>query len=160
MLQSKIACQDLEDEEIVDVDGDDSGCSDDEMSDSFDPLEDDDRASPAPCHRPVPRVRTARIEALLLSQESARQSSSKGADVLEKISRTFDPEVQSRREAEHASSMFQSQQLLLLQSQVRDLNTTVLSLRNKLDDAERRRVDADRRADRLQNQIDINTAIT
>ena len=161
MLQSKIACRDLEDGEIIEVDNDDNGgYSDEEMSDSFDPPEDDDRASPAPRHRPAPRVRTARIEAPLLSQESARQSSSKGADILEKISRTFDPEVQSRRDADRTSSMFQSQQLLLLQSQVRDLNNTILSLRNQVGDAERRCVDADRRADRLQNQIDINTAIT
>ena len=159
MLQSKIAARDLDDGEIIDIDydnddDDDGGYSDDEMS------EDDNGAGPVPRCRPIPRVRTARVEAQLPSQDSIRQPSSKGADVLEKISRTFDPEVQSRREADHASSMFQSQQLLLLQSQVRDLNATVLSLRNQLDDAERRRIDADRHADRLQNQIDINTAIT
>ena len=159
MIQSKIGSRDLEDGEIADVDDDDGSCSDDEMSDVFNPPEDDNRAGPVPRHQPIPRVRTTRAEASLPSQESVRQPSSKGADVLEKISRTFDPEVQSRREADRASSMFQSQQLLLLQSQVRDLNTTVLSLRNQLDDAERRRIDADRRADRLQNQIDINTAI-
>ena len=153
MLQSKVACWDLEDGEIADVDGDDSGCLDDEMSDSFDPPEDDNRASPAPRHHPVPQVHTACIKTPLLSQESTHQPS-KGADVLEKISRTFDPELQSQCEAEQASSMFQSQQLLLLQSQVRDLNTTMLSLQTQLDDAECRR------ADQLQNQIDINTAIT
>lgn len=56
--------------------------------------------------------------------------------------------------------MFQSHQLILLQSQIRDLNNTILSLRNQLDDTERRRIDADRRADRLQNQIDITSAVT
>ena len=94
------------------------------MSDSYDT----DRDSPIH-HKPIPRqVRTTRIEAPLPSQESACQSSSKGTNLLEKISKTFDPEVQSHREADRASSMFQTQQLILLQSQIRDLNSTVLSL--------------------------------
>jgi len=157
-LQSKVACRDLEDGEIIDFE--DGKNSDDEMSDAYDPPEDDNGASPAPRHQPVPRVRTTRVEAPLPSQESTRQPSSKGTDILEKISKTLDPEIQSRREADHASSMFQSQQLILLQSQIRDLNSTVLSLRGQLDSAERRRVNADRRADRLQNQIDITSAVT
>ena len=139
---------------------DDADDSDDEMSDCYDPTEDDDGASPAPRHKPAPRVRTTRVEAPLPSQGSMRQASFKGTDILEKISKTLDPEIQSRREADRASSMFQSQQLILLQSQIRDLNGTVLSLRSQLDDSERRRTDADRRADRLQNQIDINSAVT
>ena len=56
--------------------------------------------------------------------------------------------------------MFQSQQLILLQSQIRDLNGTILSLCSQLDDSERHCTDADHRADRLQNQIDINSAVT
>ena len=125
------------------------------MSDSYDLREDNDHY-----RKPAPRVRTTRAESPLLGQEPMRQSSSKGTEILEKLSKTFDPEVQSRREADRASSMFQSHQLILLQSQIRDLNGTVLSLRSQLDDAERRRVDADRRADRLQNQIDITSAVT
>ena len=156
MLQSKVASRDLEDGEIIDIDEGDG--SDDEMSDTYSPVEEDDGANPVPHRKPVPRVRTKRIEALL-SQESTRQPSSKGADILDKISKTFDPEIQARREADRASSMFQSHQLIVLQSQIRDLNSTVLSLRSQLDNAERRRVNADRRADRLQNQIDINSAV-
>ena len=159
-LQSKVACRDLEDGEIVEIDVDEDDSSDEEMSDSADPHGDTNEDSPVPRSRPTPRVRTARVEAPLLSQDSARQSSSRGADVLEKISQAFDPDVQSRREADRASSMFQTQQLILLQSQIRDLNNTILSLRNQLDDSERRRNDADRRADRLQNQIDITSAVT
>ena len=155
-LQSKVASRDLEDREIAEIDNDEGDVSDDEMSDSYDT----DRDSPTR-RKPIPqRVRTAHVEAPLLSQESTRQSSSKGTDILEKISKTLDPEVQFRREADRASSMFQTQQLILLQSQIRDLNSTILSLRNQLDDSERRRIDADRRADRLQNQIDINSAVT
>jgi len=130
------------------------------MSDACNTPENDDGASPTPRRQPAPRVRTTRVEAPLPTQESTRQASSKGADILEKISRTFDPEIQSRREADRASSMFQSQQLILLQSQIRDLNSTILSLRGQLDNAERRCVNADRRADRLQNQIDITSAVT
>ena len=161
-LQLKVASQDLEDGEIIDIDieDDEGDDSDDEMSDAFDPIEDDDEAKPLPRHKPAPRVRTKRVETPLLSQESTRQASSKGTDILDKISKTFDPEIQARREADRASSMFQSHQLIVLQSQIRDLNSTVLSLRSQLDDAERRCVNADRRADRLQNQIDINSAVT
>ncbi|KAF9782300.1 hypothetical protein BJ322DRAFT_1111171 [Thelephora terrestris] len=159
-IQSKVACRDLEDGEIADFeDGNFLDNSDDNMSDSYDPPEDSDEG-PAPNSNPAPRVRTTRVKSPLLSQESTRQSSSKGTNVLEKISQSFDPEVQSRREADRASSMFQSHQLILLQSQIRDLNSTVLSLRGQLDDAERRCVNADRRADRLQNQIDITSAVT
>jgi len=129
------------------------------MSDSDEHPEDTDRGSPARC-APTPRVRTARVEAPLPSQETVRHSSSKGTDLLEKISKTLDPEVQSRRDAERASSMFQAQQLILLQSQIRDLNTTILTLRTQLDQSERRCVNADRRADRLQNRVDIASAVT
>ena len=53
-----------------------------------------------------------------------------------------------------------SMTLILLQSQICDLNATILSLRSQLDDSEHHRVDADCRADRLQNQLDINSAVT
>lgn len=157
-LQCKVACRDLEDGEIIEVDESEDDSSD-EMSDSYSHPEDTEGDIPA--HpRPIPRVRTARVEAPLLSQDSSRQASSKGTDILDRISKTFDPEVQSRRDADRASSMFQTQQLILLQSQIRDLNSTIFSLRRQLDVAERHRVNADRRADRLQNQIDINSAVT
>lgn len=161
-IQSKIGCRDLEDGDILDVEiGDGDGAdSDDEMSDSYDPPQDEDEAGPAPHRKLTPRVRTARIETPLPGQDGSRQSSSKGTDILEKISKTFDPEAQSRREADRASAMFQSHQLILLQTQIRDLNSTVLALRTQLDDSERRLINADRRADRLQNQIDITSAVT
>lgn len=159
-LQSKVACRDLEDDEIAEINVDEGDASDEEMSDSADPHGDTDRDSPIPHPRPTPRVRAARIETPLSSQDSARQTSSRGAEILERISKTFDPDVQSHREADRASSMFQTQQLIFVQSQIRDLNSTILSLRNQLDDSERRHNDADRRADRLQNQIDITSAVT
>jgi len=119
-IQSKVACWDLEDGEIIEVDGNEGDASNNEMSDSCDTDED----GPPP-HKPILQVRTTRVEAPLPSQESAHQLSSKGTDILEKISKTFDPEVQSHREADRASLMLQTQQLLLLQSQIRDLNNTV-----------------------------------
>ncbi|KAF9782440.1 hypothetical protein BJ322DRAFT_1111303 [Thelephora terrestris] len=130
------------------------------MSDSYDPPEDNIEATPAPHSKPTPRVRTRRLKSSLLSQESIYQPSTKGTDILERISQIFNPETQSRCEADHASSMFQSHQLILLQFQIRDLNNTILSLCSQADDAERHRVNADCRADRLQNQLDINFAVT
>ena len=156
-IQSKVACRDLEDEDIVDFEDGNGDDSDDKMSDSS---EDNSGAISVPSRKPIPRVRTTHAETPLPSQESARQSSSKGTEILEKISKTFDSEVQSCREADRSSSMFQSHQLILMQSQIRDLNSTILSLRGQLDDAERHCVNADRRADCLQNQINITSAIT
>lgn len=155
-LQTKVACRDFGDGEIIEIDDNDDDVLDDEMSDL---PEDVDIDGPTD-NKPTPRVRTVRVEPSLPSQGSARQSSSRGTDLLDKISRTLDPDVQSRREADRASSMFQTQQLILLQSQIRDLNGTIHSLRSQLDDSERRRADADRRADRLQNQIDIDSAVS
>ena len=159
MLQSKVVSWDLEDGEIIDIDGDEGDNSNDEMSDAGDLAEDEHGTGPVFCRKPAPQVRTKCVEALP-SQDSTCQPSSKGTDILEKISKTFDPEIQSCREADCASSMFQSHQLILLQSQIRDLNNTILSLRSQLDDAEHRRVDADHHTDRLQNQIDITLAVT
>lgn len=106
---------------------------------------------------PTPRVRTTRVSAPLPSHGPSRQPSAKAFDFLEKITKSLDPENQVRRDAERTSMIFQSQQLLLFQSQVRELNTTVQSLRAQLDNAERRWADADRRADRLQRQLDTTT---
>ena len=158
-LQCKVVCRDLEDGDIIEIDNNEADDSDDEMSDSYDFLKDTERDSPAR-DVPIPHVRITCVEAPLLSQESVRQSSSKGTDILEKISKTFDPEVQSCHDTDRASSMFQTQQLIMVQSQICDLNSTILSLRNQLDDSEHRCVDTDRRADRIQNQIDIASAVT
>ena len=96
----------------------------------------------------------------LPSHGVARQSSSNGLDFLDKITKSIDPEQQAQRDSDCASTIFQAQQLLLLQSQIRDLNQPVLSLRTQLDDSERRRADADRRVDRLRNQIDITSTVS
>jgi TolA-binding protein len=90
----------------------------------------------------------------------ANQSSSKGLDFLDRITKSIDPDHQVRRDSDRASAIFQAQQSLLLQSQIRDLNQTVQSLRTQLNDSERRRAASERRADRLQNQIDITSAVT
>ena len=55
--------------------------------------------------------------------------------------------------------LLQSQQLLILQTQIRDLNQLNQTLRTQLDNSERRRVDADRRADRFENQLYISSVI-
>jgi hypothetical protein len=42
-LQSKVACRDLEDEDLIEIDNHEGDASDDEMSDSYDPPEDTER---------------------------------------------------------------------------------------------------------------------
>ena len=143
-LHGKVSSHDLGDDEIADFE--DDGDTAMGISDVDDGPTDS-----------LPRVRTTRTEAPLPSQSSGRQPSAKAVDFLEKITKSLDPENQARRDAERTSMIFQSQQLLLLQSQVRELNTTVQSLRGQLDNAERHWADADHHADRLQRQLDSTT---
>ena len=147
-IQAKVSCRDLGDDEIADFKG-----SNDEMSDGA-----DDEAPPAPIRRPrpTPRVRTARKES---AQAPSRQPSTRGFDFLDKIAQSLNPEHQAQRDTERTSALFQSQQLIFLQAQIRDLNQLVQALRTQLDDSERRRVDADRRADRFQNQVYVTSMI-
>jgi hypothetical protein len=153
-IQSKVSCRDLGDDDIIDIDGGSDNDNDHPMSGADEEL---DTPSTRTQHE---GVRTTRVVAPLPSRKATRQSSSKGLDFLDRITKSIDPEQQARRDSDRASTIFQAQQLLLLQSQIRDLNQTILSLRTQLNDSERRRADSDRRADRLQNQIDITTAVT
>ena len=81
-------------------------------------------------------VWTTQVEVPLPSHGVACQSSSKGLDFLDRITQSINPEQQAQRDADRASTIFQAQQLL--QSQIRDLNQTVLSLHTQLNDSERR----------------------
>lgn len=118
----------------------------------------DNETPPAPIRRPkiTPCVRTTRKES---APAPTRQSSTRGFDFLDKIAQSLNPEHQAQRDAKRTSALFQSQQLILLQAQIRDLNQLVQTLRTQLDESERRRVDADRRADRLENQIYITSVV-
>ena len=119
----------------------------------------DEEVAAGPSRRatqPAPRVRTARKTSTMVS---ARQPSTRGSDVIDRIAHSLDPQRQAQRNAEQSSTLFQSQQLILLQSQIRDLNQTIQTLRDQVTDSERRRVDADRRADQLQNQMYITYAL-
>ena len=120
--------------------------------------DDADDETPAPVRRPKPtrRVRTVRTES---TPAAPRQSSSKGLNFLDKIAQSLDPDHQAQRDAQRTSALFQSQQLILLQGQIRDLNQLVQNLQTQLGDSERRRVDADRRADRLENQIYVSSVV-
>lgn len=147
-IQAKVACRDLGDDEIMEIKDSDNDIAD---------FTDDDETS-VPAHRPKPtlRVRTTRKET---APAPSRQPPTKGLDFLDRVAQSLNPEHQAQREIERTSSLFQSQQLILLHSQIRDLNQLVQTLRTQLDEAERRWVNADRRADRLQNQIDITSAV-
>lgn len=151
-MQSKVSGRDLADREIVDFE-DSVDDSDDEMSD----VSDDETPAAPPPHttQPAPRVRTTRKS----TAGPVRQPSARGHDLLGRIADSLDPQQQASRENERASALFQSQQLILLQGQIRDLNQTNQFLRNQLDDSERRRANADRRVDQLQNQIYISSLV-
>ena len=151
-MQSKVSGRDLADREIVDFE-DSVDDSDDEMSD----VSDDETPAAPPPHttQPAPCVRTTRKSAA----GPVPQPSARGHDLLGRIADSLDPQQQASRENERASALFQSQQLILLQGQIWDLNQTNQFLRNQLDDSERRRANADRRVDQLQNQIYISSLV-
>ncbi|KAF9642068.1 hypothetical protein BDM02DRAFT_3193972 [Thelephora ganbajun] len=151
-IQAKVSCCDLGDDEIADFkDGTDD--SDNEMSDGAD---DEAPFVPVHCPKPTPRVRTTRKTPVAAP---TRQPSTKGSDFLDRIAHSLDPEHQAQCDAERTSALFQSQQLILLQAQIRDLNQTIQTLRNQLNNSERHRAKADRRADQLQNQIYITSVV-
>lgn len=119
----------------------------------------DEETLAIPAHRttqPTPRVRTTRKTP---SIAPARQPPARGSDLLDRIAHSLDPQHQAQRDTERTSALFQSQQLILLQGQIRDLNQTIQILRNQLDDSERRRASADRRMDRLRNQLYISSLV-
>lgn len=148
-----MSCRDLADDEIADFQ-DDGNDSDDEMSDGAD---DETLTIPTRCTtQPAPRVRTTRKAS---ATAPARRPSARGSDLLDRIAHSLDPQHQAQRDTERTSALFQSQQLILLQGQMRDLNQTVQTLRTQLDDSERRRASADRRVDRLRNQIYISSLV-
>ena len=142
-IQTKVSCRDLDDDDIADFKD-----SDDDMS--------DDTGNKTPRPKPTPRVRTTRKEP---TPTATRQSSTRGIGFLDRIAQSLDPAHQAQRDAERTSTLFQSQQLIMLQAQIRDLNQLNQSLRTQLDDSERRRVDADRRADRLENQLYMTSVV-
>ena len=119
----------------------------------------DDETPTVPVHRttqPTPHVRTTRKTSTAIP---TRQPSARGSDLLDRIAHSLDPQHQAQCDTERTSALFQSQQLILLQGQIRDLNQSVQTLRNQLDDSERRRASADRRVDRLRNQIYISSLV-
>jgi hypothetical protein len=74
---------------------------------------------------PAPRVRTTRGTAAALP---ACQPSARGSNLLDRIADSLDPQHQVRHETERTSALFQSQQLIMLQGQIRDLNQTIQTL--------------------------------
>lgn len=119
---------------------------------------DGNRASAAPAARTTspsaPRVRTTRKPT---TATTARQPPARGSNLLDRIADSLDPRHQTQRETERTSTLFQSQQLILFQSQIQDLNQTVQTLRTQLDNSERRRIRAGHHVDRLRNQMYITS---
>ena len=109
-----------------------------------------------PRPRPTPHVRTVRKEP---APSTGCQSLTRGFNFLDKIAKSLDPAHQAQRDTEQTSTLFQSQQLILLQAQIRDLNQLNQTLCTQLDNSERRRVDADRCADQFENQLYISSVV-
>ena len=147
-IQAKVSCRDLGDDEIADFKE-----SDEDMSDNAD---NEMMPTPVPRPKPTPCVRTTWKES---APVPACQSSTRGFNFLDKIVQSLDPGHQAQRETERTSALFQLQQLILLQTQIRDLNQLTQTLRNQLDNSERRRVDADRHVDQLRNQLYITSVV-
>ena len=116
----------------------------------------DNAGNKTPHPKPAPHVRTTCKEP---TPTATCQLSTRGIGFLDRIAQSLDPTHQAQRDTERTSTLFQSHQLIMLQAQIRDLNQLNQSLCTQLDDSQWRHADADRRADRLKNQLYISSVV-
>lgn len=120
--------------------------------------DDANNKTPAPvrCPKPTHCVQTVCME---LTPAATHQSPSKGLNFLDKIMQSLDPDHQAQCDTQQTLVLFQSQQLILLQAQIRDLNQLIQNLQMQLGDSKRHWVDADQCTDCLENQIYISSIV-
>ncbi|TDL21626.1 hypothetical protein BD410DRAFT_865021 [Rickenella mellea] len=144
-IVDKSGVRKLEDEDIIDLDDEASTISDND---------DDDERPPAKKQKPaVARAVAIKVDTPLPPVTTRRSRGPAGLDVLNRLSQNFDPAVQAARENERTARSLQASQIQTLSTQIRDLNSTVTSLRTQLLESERHRHEAERRADRVEQQL-------
>jgi hypothetical protein len=154
LIQSKIGSRKLADDEIVDSEDSDDPASESgnesDMADDEDPREAPPTLTPS-ASQPAPCVRTVRVDTPLqsrLSNTNGRKPTTRGLDLLTSMSEALDPQNIAQRESERTSMMFYQQQLLVLQNQN-------FSPQTQLNQSERRRNIAERKADRLEYKLGL-----
>ncbi|KAG2108352.1 hypothetical protein DEU56DRAFT_920490 [Suillus clintonianus] len=78
-----------------------------------------------------------------------------GVDLLATISASLDPRLQAVRDEDRSARAIQSTQVMSLTTQLRDAHATVNKLHGQLAQVERERANAERRADRLEMQLEM-----
>ncbi|EIW77799.1 hypothetical protein CONPUDRAFT_156983 [Coniophora puteana RWD-64-598 SS2] len=137
LINEKAGTRDLNDDEIVDI----ADASDDENSNHNTNDKGKGKAS-EPGPSTVSRGRS----------QAPRAPRHLGADLLQTISASLDPQARAEREAERTACSLHTAHTLHLSSQLREANTTINNLRNLLHEAERR---ADRLELRAQVMADL-----
>lgn len=84
------------------------------------------------------------------SARSGRNPRSTAHELLSHISTSLDPSTQLSRSEDRFACTLQTTQLFTLSNQLRDSRTTIENLRNRLQEANRERHAAERRADRAE----------
>jgi len=97
-----------------------------------------------------PVARRPPSDRLQPASRTHRASRSSGQDILTNISSALDPAAHAARGEDRAARSLQSTQIFTLTTQLRDTQTIVEALRNRLAESDRERNAAERRADRAE----------
>ena len=79
----------------------------------------------------------------------------RGLDIVNKLSKAFDPEAQKLRDEERSNRSLQSAQFLTLSQQIRDATTTIENLRSQIAIVQGHAHDADRARDRAELKLEM-----
>jgi hypothetical protein len=82
--------------------------------------------------------------------QSARSSKNPANDFMKTISSALDPSLQAAMTSDRMAHAMQNTQILSLTNQLRDAQSMIETLRNRLSEAERERNQAERKADRAE----------
>jgi hypothetical protein len=85
----------------------------------------------------------------------SRTSRTPGLDLLTSITASLDPRLHAARDDDRAARTLQTTQIISMSNQLRDANMTINGLRDQLLQVERERTNAERRADRLEMQLEM-----
>ncbi|KAK7685823.1 hypothetical protein QCA50_011169 [Cerrena zonata] len=160
LISEKVGTRDLDDEDIADVissDDSDSDSSGDELDGP--PRKSCRPATSSALSQKPPVARAVKIEQELPSAGASvrrpRGGAGAGLEILSQISQNFTPAAQAARETSRTERALQSTQIMALNDQIRDANATITDVRNQLMASERTREAAERRADRIEQRLEM-----
>ncbi|KAG2138461.1 hypothetical protein DEU56DRAFT_944770 [Suillus clintonianus] len=154
LINEKAGTRDLDDEELADevVEISDDDDDDDPTVSALSKTKPTQIKHEAQEPRLGPAARRATSPVI---SRPPRTSRSAGVDLLATISASLDPRLQAVRDEDRSARAIQSTQVMSLTTQLRDAHATVNKLHGQLAQVERERANAERRADRLEMQLEM-----